>query len=179
MQQYGHRQFLERIKGESSRNKKTKLKPQIGGSNRNHRYLKAKAKQTEVKKNPAESDIEIKQINWTNKQLHRFLSDLRSDEDYKNLTDEFRDKMGIGVSDNPQILEDLKNIYEEQLKDKTSASSRYSSVKRKRPDVIIKKITYAVEAEPVKRTSFYSKFNPVCQRQKSDLNPKEQRFLGD
>ena len=52
--------------------------------------------------------------------------------------------MGAGMSENPQILEDLKTIYEEQVKNKEISSSRYSSVPRKRPDVIIKKVSYAV-----------------------------------
>lgn len=45
---FGHRGFLDRIRGEGSptRNKGKKLGPQIGGSNRNHRYLKVKKKET-------------------------------------------------------------------------------------------------------------------------------------
>lgn len=89
--------------------------------------------------------------------------------------------MGFGVSDNPQVLEDLRTIFEEQekSKDKAIASSRYSSVQRKNPDVIIKKVSYSVEKEPEsiasqnkvsRRSSSYSTFNPNYNRIKSDAN---------
>ncbi len=90
------------------------------------------------------------------------------------------------MSDNPQILEDLKAIYEQEQYYRGGTPTDKPTEKPTHPDIVIRSITYTVDSEPTPLTSrtntrsSVSTFKPSHGRHASELTlPRTSQFLGD